>query len=165
MSSIIRPKGNKFCLKHPNRELIFTCDNCEETLICDICVSSEHKGHTFAAIAMGVQGQFNIIQDFNTFTEEKTIPKLEETEKAAEISFDEFEQHIRSDITNIEASTILIIVLAFVMRGGRQAQFYCVGVCIFSIQVVVSITILLFYWWIVRLKKLGRPSPGVFNLE
>ena len=106
MSSIFRPKGHKFCLKHPNRDLILTCDNCEDILICDMCAVSEHKGHSFSVISIGVEEQFRKIKDFNNIIEE-TIPKFEETEKDAELSLKEFEQNIQSDITNIEASTLV----------------------------------------------------------
>ena len=106
-SVIVRRKGHKICQDHAKRELIFTCDNCEDTPICDICITAEHKGHNVSSVALGAKERFDWIMLFNTRTEDETIPKFKKAEKAAELVFKDFKEHIHSEISNVEVRQIL----------------------------------------------------------
>ena len=97
-----RLKGKKFCINHPKEELQLVCRNCNETLVCLYCVSSEHSGHTFIAIRLLVQEKFNYLQNLETETKDTKIPKLLKRVEDAETTVKELQQGIQHSIKKAE---------------------------------------------------------------
>ena len=98
-----RGKGDKFCPKHPNKELIFSCDDCASDLVCSLCISTEHKGHKFTDLDLLAQEKYKFIQDFKDEVQnEYSIPKIDSIIQGAEISVSRFEITITDDIDRVE---------------------------------------------------------------
>mmetsp|Transcript_26895 Transcript_26895/g.45052 ORF Transcript_26895/g.45052 Transcript_26895/m.45052 type:complete len:655 (-) Transcript_26895:293-2257(-) len=50
------------CHQHPGRQLLFFCESAScDQLVCDICISSEHKPHLWSAIALIEEKQKKIV--------------------------------------------------------------------------------------------------------
>ena len=72
----IRPKGQTLCWKHNKEELTFVCYDCEEILVCNKCISTEHRRHDVVAINILVEDVFPKLQDQNKEITEKRVPKI-----------------------------------------------------------------------------------------
>ena len=97
----LRKKGDQFCQKHPKKELTFSCDDCDDTPVCNLCISRNHKGHEVTDIDFLAQTKYNYIQVFNINTK-YIFPKIETNLQRAEDSMSTFEQSISADIDRVE---------------------------------------------------------------
>ena len=97
-----RKKGDKFCPKHPKKELTFSCDDCADTPVCSLCITTDHKGHKFTDLDSLAQAKYNFIQDFNNEIKTQIIPKIENNLQHADVSMGTFEQSIAVDIDRVE---------------------------------------------------------------
>ena len=97
-----RKKGVKFCPNHPKKELIFACDDCADTPVCSLCISTEYKGHTVTDLDLLAPTKYNFIQDLNNEIHTDTIPSIENNIRGAEGSVSEFEESISAHIDRVE---------------------------------------------------------------
>ena len=100
-SSYEREKGDKFCTKHPREVLTFSCGDCVNELICNVCISTEHQGHKCTNLDLFAKEKYNFIENFKNDTQtEYTIPKIDSIVRSAEMSVSRFEKCISADIDN-----------------------------------------------------------------
>ena len=98
-----REKGDIFCPKHRTKELIFSCDDCADTPVCSLCISTEHKGHKCTDLDLLAKAKYNFIQDFNNEIQtENTITKIADNIQIAEYSVSLFEKSISAEISRVE---------------------------------------------------------------
>ena len=103
MASSVRTKGCKFCPKHPTKELILICTQCNNEPVCLTCISTLHIGHnSIVDLDIIAQEKYNLIQDISDTIEKENIPTIRNNLQIAEEKVKIVEHEILSDIEHVE---------------------------------------------------------------
>ena len=97
-----RMKGEKFCVDHPNEQLLLVCKDCQEKLVCMSCISTTHSRHEVVAIHLLKEEKFKYLLDFRTEAKETKIPRISERVQEADSVVKHSIQGIQQQITKVE---------------------------------------------------------------
>lgn len=90
-----------YCSKHRQllkcNELIFTCDDCDDVMICSECATTAHKGHSFTDLEVTARKRIKTVQEFNSRGEYK-MPRIEQIISDADEEIVRFEDEIQKQI-------------------------------------------------------------------
>ncbi|XP_069102073.1 uncharacterized protein [Argopecten irradians] len=79
----VRPKGQKMCLHHKDRQLELYCEKCQE-LACVKCVSTTHKAHALCDLSEITAVKSQTIRDFIDRTEQNDLVQVGDNISAAD---------------------------------------------------------------------------------
>ena len=102
MASSVRTKGCKFCPKHPTKELLLVCKQCNNEPVCLTCLSTSHIGHNVVDLDIVAQEKYNYIQEINNKIEKENIPTIRTNLQIAEEKVRKVEQDILANIECIK---------------------------------------------------------------
>jgi len=70
-------KGQVKCPRHSRKDVLFSCLDCQEELVCTDCVKSYHQGHSFLKLSEVIEEKKNNIKAFIETSEIVTLPSIQ----------------------------------------------------------------------------------------
>ena len=118
-----RLKGSKLCIDHLGKELTFVCETCGRIPVCSTCISTDHKGHSVTEIEAEGDVQFRVLLDYDTDTEQNTIPNIEKKVKDADDNLVFLEESIRDEIEKVEKKACRVKEIIEKWKSSIVADF------------------------------------------